>query len=315
MRFQPNNLKIRGEMQSMRSSSRILGALAAIAISSLVFRFAFMNYVSSSVLEYREADDIHALSELAYHTSQNKALQWLQAYPSSWANHDVWLLMGPFHNCPMRQRIGASVDGGKWICDSPAVLRKASRQSRGGGSCNVYSLGSAGSTSFEEAIHEMDSSCAIHTFDHTLNKEEAQKVRDTPGVTFHPKGITSNLLLKTSGAEFTSISKSMAELNIPWLDILKIDIEGAEWSVFLEMLEEGMPMPFTQILIEIHAGMTSPAGEKTEDVLRRFFTGMHAAGFRVFSVEYNVWVTNAPSTCFEYSFIKVDSNGHPVRPR
>jgi hypothetical protein len=68
-------------------------------------------------------------------------------------------------------------------------------------------------------------------------------------VTFHPKGITSNLLLKTSGAEFTSISKSMAELNIPWLDILKIDIEGGEWSVFLEMLEEGMPMPFTQILI------------------------------------------------------------------
>jgi hypothetical protein len=57
-------------------------------------------------------DDIHALSELAYHTSQNKALQWLQAYPSSWANHDVWLLMGPFHNCPMRQRIGTSGDGG-----------------------------------------------------------------------------------------------------------------------------------------------------------------------------------------------------------
>jgi hypothetical protein len=68
-------------------------------------------------------------------------------------------------------------------------------------------------------------------------------------MTFHPKGIASNAQLATSGAQFTSISKSMADLGIPWLDILKIDIEGHEWSSFLEMLEGGLPMPFTQILI------------------------------------------------------------------
>lgn len=75
------------------------------------------------------------------------------------------------------------------------------------------------------------------------------QVSAAPNVTFHPKGIASNAALESKGANFTSISKSMEELGITWLDILKIDIEGNEWDVFLEMLEEGMTLPFTQVLI------------------------------------------------------------------
>lgn len=59
--------------------------------------------------------------------------------------------------------------------------------------------------------------------------------------------------------------------------------------------------------------MNLPPGVPMGEVLRRFFTGMHAAGFRIFAVEYNVWVTTPPNSCFEFGFVKVDEAGYPVR--
>lgn len=55
---------------------------------------------------------MHALSEVAYHKSQNEALRWLRDRPADWETPNLWLLMGPFHSCPTRQRIGTPVDGG-----------------------------------------------------------------------------------------------------------------------------------------------------------------------------------------------------------
>lgn len=329
MRYGDRKTRAPGGGGFIRQAALGTGTLAAIALFAWVIHgtcsigsFKFLGKLACGdqfkAGSFRSAftghnDDTHILSEVAYHTAQNAALQHLEAYPAKWATPELWLLMGPFQNCPMRQRIGSVVDGGKWICDVPVALKAAARE-HGGKDCYVYSLGSAGSTSFEEAVYKIDPSCSIHTFDHTLDEELTKKVSAVPGMTFHPKGIASNAQLATSGAQFTSISKSMADLGIPWLDILKIDIEGHEWSSFLEMLEGGLPMPFTQILIEIHTHPSNiPAGATAEDVLRRFFTGMHAAGFRVFSVEYNALVTTPPNICWEYSFIKVDSFGYPVR--
>ena len=82
------------------------------------------------------------------------------------------------------------------------------------------------------------------------------QVSSLPGITFHPQGLTSRAKLRARGRDFTKVTKhyttiqqSMKELNVRWLDVLKMDIEGEEWAVMLEMLESGMDMPFTQILI------------------------------------------------------------------
>lgn len=92
--------------------------------------------------------------------------------------------------------------------------------------------------------------CLVQEFKANLGEcDESVQVSAAPGVTFHPKGIAANNALESKGESFTSISKSMEELGITWLDILKIDIEGSEWDVFLEMIENGMNLPFTQVLI------------------------------------------------------------------
>ena len=76
------------------------------------------------------------------------------------------------------------------------------------------------------------------------------QVSGLPGITFHPQGLTSQAKLQDDGRDnFTTIHQSMIDLGVSWVDVLKMDIEGEEWVVMLEMLESGMDMPFTQILI------------------------------------------------------------------
>lgn len=82
------------------------------------------------------------------------------------------------------------------------------------------------------------------------------QVSGLPGITFHPQGLTSQAKLQDDGRDFTTITenfttieRSMIDLGVRWLDVLKMDIEGEEWVVMLEMLESGIDMPFTQILI------------------------------------------------------------------
>jgi Methyltransferase domain len=135
------------------------------------------------------------------------------------------------------------------------------------------------------------------------------------GLTFHAQGITSAKGLPGAGSNFTTLTDSMLAANVTWIDVLKIDVEGGEWGIFLELLEAedaGARMPFTQILIELHSNVITggPAGATAKKVLTRFFSGMHAAGYRVFSVEPNYL---AASQCLEYAFVKVDGSGQYVR--
>ena len=134
----------------------------------------------------------------------------------------------------------------------------------------------------------------------------------TQGVTLHSQGILSTAALAKEGntASFTTLALSMAQNNATWLDILKIDIEGAEWEIFMEYFDERVPMPFTQILVEIHTDATSRISGVKHDVLTRFFRGMSDAGYRIFSVEPNY--LNAQD-CLEFSFMKVDDRGYFVQ--
>merc|ERR1719313_1874251 len=79
----------------------------------------------------------------------------------------------PSFACPLAERLGASGDGGKWVCDPDRIAELAAVDPGGEGrdrsalqpsACLVYSFGSNGEASFERAVHKRLPECEIHTF-------------------------------------------------------------------------------------------------------------------------------------------------------
>jgi hypothetical protein len=132
-----------------------------------------------------------------------------------------------------------------------------------------------------------------------------------------------------AAGSYVSLRAAMAALGHGFVDVLKVDIEGAEWAVlnddllcFPDATESSAPegasaeppphepwppprsLPFGQLSVELH----HPGGEAGEAGLLRLMRGLHAWGLRPFRREPNV--ANV-QRCWEYSF--VPKAGHRTR--
>ena len=164
--------------------------------------------------------------------------------------------------------------------------------------------------------------CEVHIFDFSLTSEQIQQIQAVKGVTFHSYGIgaTDQHVSGTFSYEGRSVSsytlKSlatiMAELGHEWIDVLKMDIEGAEYVVLQAIVthykksKDGIPV--TQAHFEYHHVDEQPSWQ---DLLRTL-TMVEKSGFRAFHQEYNY---NGEAWHYvEYAYLHVDDNGKVVRP-
>jgi len=223
----------------------------------------------------------------------------------------LWDYFGPNFNCISRERVGRIGDGGKWLCGVRTVLFQKPF-------CVVYSVGSKGEVSFEMGIETKLPLCEIHIFDPTLTAQQKNNMNSLlRNFQFHDFGlgstngemkINSRKILWTqktkSFFQVQTLATIMSNLGHKWIDVLKIDIEGGEWSVFEKLFEEMKTIPVTQIQIELHfLGDVKP--------VLNFFKNIGKKGFRVFSVEPNYYGRTAENArlMIEYSCIQVDQNG------
>ncbi|NTV26719.1 MAG: FkbM family methyltransferase [Chlorobiaceae bacterium] len=183
-------------------------------------------------------------------------------------------------------------------------------------SCTVLSLGVARDIGFDlEIINRFDAE--LHAFDPTPGCVEWIKTQPLPEkFHFHPiavggqdgsmkmyprmpkkgkKSSTMMTLLDESPGDNTGIDVQvrriptiMSELGICNIDILKMDIEGAEYEVIDDLMSSGI-RPY-QVLVEFHHRFRSVPIEKTKAALRK----LHAAGYRLFYISGKYW---------EFSFI------------
>lgn len=168
--------------------------------------------------------------------------------------------------------------------------------------CVVYSLGSHMETTFEEDILAY-TQCEVHTFDHSLSQTDQTAIAAiSPRLSFHPYYIGMG---HTRTPHYTekSIRNIMKELNHKWIDVLKMDIEESEWDV-LEALIESDSLHFTQLQVEFH--LTTVSLQRVINIL----TGLTKAGYRVFSVEPNLYCCSG--NLVEYSFIRMSENGQAM---
>lgn len=197
-------------------------------------------------------------------------------------------------------RFGGTSDGGKLICGAE-ILKSPTK-------CTVYSLGSFGNFKFELDLLKR-TSCKIHTYDCT-SAPPASKDR----MTFHKicLGDASNLQqymypYKTrkaiykfkNGSLFKLMTEILKENKQNEVHILKMDIEGGEYSVFSDLLcqTDETILPY-QISFESHWW--------NRDIYhailhQKMFSQIWEAGYRIVQHEYN----SGDHACVEWTLMRV----------
>lgn len=206
----------------------------------------------------------------------------------------------PNFSCAYERRLGSIGDGGKWVCDPDSIEPAAAAAGRG---CVVYSIGSGGMFGFEAAVHETLPGCVIHTFDHTVGNRQTGRARSLPDyIRFHPYGLAATDVPGTPMRSLGSIRRELghdAATGAVSIELLKVDIEGAEFGALLPWLRAGDLDGVRQLLIEIH----EPQRDDNYATTRRIFDELDAAGWVITHKEPNLL---AGSRLVEYAFLKLD---------
>lgn len=147
--------------------------------------------------------------------------------------HEIILLLSPMDIIGAKyRRVGRDCDGGYIMLDDSLSNIDA-----------AYSFGIADDVSWDEEIAELG--IHVYMYDHTIKNLPKQHSRFhflNEGVTGNPgeEGLEtlSNLIARNGHQELNNL-------------LLKMDIEGCEWSVFDET-PSGVIGQFSQIVIELH---------------------------------------------------------------
>jgi len=216
-----------------------------------------------------------------------------------WPPYTVWSFFPPSFQCPHEiERVGSLGDGGKWTCGLSRLQHKPE--------CLIYTFGMNYETSFEAEVLERTHYCEVWGYDYRSNSFGSIK-RDHRAH-FHPWGLANIDAHGPNDEHKLYTLKTLLDMNKHrYIDILKIDIEGWEFEVLPQILQpyiaSGEPVPFGQLLIEVHAW-----DKKFEEFLT-WWEMLESAGLRPFMAEVNLVYQNynrgSDTALTEYSFINV----------
>lgn len=180
--------------------------------------------------------------------------------------------MKPTFACPRMGAVGVGGQRTKYICNpkrlAHRVIGDPPGDSRGGGDCLIYSVGSAGDFSFEDDIAQMhNNTCEIHVFDPADWSRKGDETNKN--IHYHAWGMKSTydkspsiVWPKGRKGGFKTFPETMELLKHHanrTIDLLKIDCEGCELST----MKDWIHLDIRQILMEVH-GVPTPNGTITQ---------------------------------------------------
>jgi len=212
----------------------------------------------------------------------------------------------PNFSCPFELRIGANGDGGKWVCDPHRIKRIAKEH----GDCLIYSVGSDGDFSFEEAVQKYFDDgklCEVHIFDMGSYGDIMPK---NLNLHYHQWGfrtakpsekVVDGKLVSTiePDQEFYSFAETIKLLGHEGrraIDLFKIDCERCEWETYKEWVGPSIPN-ISQIQVEVHG--------YHENTLP-FFDDLMNDGYAIFHKEPNI--IRGGGICIEFAFLKLEKS-------
>lgn len=216
----------------------------------------------------------------------------------AFSHFDPWKYFRQAWPCPTTRRYGTLDDGGKYLCFLPQ-------------DCTLLSIGINNEYSFESELVK-EHGCTAYGYDPTIDPTlELLSV-----VTFHKRGVRGtpsnwNGVVAGQDAGSMSIREMLAQNNKTRVDILKVDVEGAEFGMFEELFRDypidNATLPFDQLLVEFHLFRASyhTVGQIVGIVER-----LEAYGFRLYETELN---QDNPKCCAELAFVHKDAHAKEFR--
>jgi len=215
---------------------------------------------------------------------------------------DRMLLFDAVVDCHTTLRVGTWSDGGKWLCD-PEQLSTATV---------VYSFGVGDEISFDREMAAMFGA-DVYMFDPTPSlspKYQSFKAGSREGrgrIFFHALGLgpaagepgkEPTLTLEGQRCPVKSLGDIARTLGHEHVDILKIDVEGAEFAALQQMLADHSlgRLRVRQILVEFHLWSDQAFADFV-----RIVHGLADQGYLLFRKELNP----ADARCAELAFVHV----------
>ncbi len=199
----------------------------------------------------------------------------------------------------------------------------------------VFSLGSHNEFDFEEQMLSCAPKSHIATFDCTLQNDDPTRKPKTNRVSFHPYCVgderrdkfrdwtaTSMMALATAAAEAATVTTSRTG-RAARVGFLKMDIEGFEWTVLLEVLRAPADRLPRQIAVELHLATHCDLGVahfavgtgvchlvNHRNKLKDLRAKMRARGYLMVDRNDNPWCGH----CSEVLFVLGEAEGGALAP-
>lgn len=178
--------------------------------------------------------------------------------------------------CSRRIRMGSLSDDGWEVCDDEGVRPRNPP-------CLVYSFNNQDSSAFEYDIARVYK-CTVHSFQPYFNGKEYNK---SDNIFVHPFGIGRYSEITPEGNEIYTMADIRTILGHTKrnIDLIKMNIEGAEWPALYGMLGTDDLDNVRQLLVKCHVGYPT-----NEDRMRRsikVLRSLSEVGFRKFYVYKN----------------------------
>ncbi|KAI9669526.1 MAG: hypothetical protein M1817_004645 [Caeruleum heppii] len=218
------------------------------------------------------------------------------------APYVVWDFFPSTWSCPWDiQRIGRLGDGGKWVC---GMSRYEEREDN---ATIIYSFGVNDESTFEAEMLQR-TNAEVFAYDYSVDDfgpQLAPAYRSRAH--FQKVGLSGEDNINRN-PPFHTIKTLMDQNNHTYMDMLKIDIEGAEYDVLTRLMDdfEGSTLPIGQIMIEIHL-----QAEDSQYGWKGFFDWwerLESFGIRPTWMEINTQAITIPDkqtnpTCTEYVWV------------
>ncbi len=175
--------------------------------------------------------------------------------------YTLWDFFPATWTCPHDiQRVGRLGDGGKWVCgmslyESKPNVAVTNSKSQTRPSTIIYSFGVNDESTFEAEMLARIPSAQIHAYDFSVDRIGSQiPPSHLARVHFSKLGL-GGVDEFAKMPQFFTLQTLMEQNKHTYIDILKIDIEGAEYEAldaFMDACDKTGVMPVGQVMIELH---------------------------------------------------------------